>query len=120
MNPIVDGSYNNNESFLKQFAQVAAQKYADSGPIEREAIRKLINGTANLLTDQDTAESKALLQKIFNDLDGYNITNDVDFSTAYWRLTANLDRCYRVILVAHSQGNFYSNELLSELYSKYS
>ncbi|MEF2495020.1 KTSC domain-containing protein [Vibrio mimicus] len=119
LHPIVDGSYNDNEDLIKQFAQVAAQKYADSGPIEREAIKKLIRGTTNLLTDQDTAESKALLQKIFNDLDGYNITNDVDFSTAYRRLTANLDTCYRVILVGHSQGNFYSNELLSELYSKY-
>lgn len=120
LNGIVDGSYNRNEEFIKQFAQVAAQKYADSGPVEQAAIRGLIIGTTDLLPNSDSAKSKAILKEIFSALDAYTIRGNSDFSQAYGRLQANLNTCQRIILVGHSQGNFYSNGLLSAFYNGYS
>ncbi|MDP2500142.1 KTSC domain-containing protein [Vibrio splendidus] len=117
--PFVDGSYNNTEVFYQQFQQVALQKYEEAGPIEKEIIKKLLRGTVDAFNDQDSEVSKLLITKIFSELDRYVIVGDSDFSTAKVRLTSNLNQCARVILVGHSQGNFYSNGLLESLYNEY-
>ncbi|MCJ2376923.1 KTSC domain-containing protein [Vibrio sp. ZSDZ34] len=119
MSPIVDGSYNNSEDLTKQVEQVAKQNYEEATPEQREVLKMLINGTFSFYTGLSDEEAKTLISGLFSELDAYLITGDEDYLTAERRLSSNLDQCKRVILVGHSQGNFYSNGLLESLYNKY-
>lgn len=119
MSPIVDGSYNNFEDLTEQIEQVIKQKYEEATIEERKILKMLINGTFSYYSGLSDEDANILINGIFSELDAYFITGDGDYLTAERRLPSNLEQCKRIILVGHSQGNFYSNGLLDSLYNKY-
>lgn len=118
---MVNGSYNENEDFRAQFAEVTSQKYDESakGTPEYDAIRRLIGGATYLVSGQDLQLTTQMFTAIMTDLNGYSILRDADLQKAKRRLESQLKNCTRTIIVGHSQGNFYSNALITSLYGSY-
>ncbi|MBD1576421.1 KTSC domain-containing protein [Vibrio sp. S11_S32] len=116
-----NGSWNQSESFLIQFKQVALQKFTELNVNKavQENISNTFSGFDTAPTSQQSAQEttdvmSAILEEIHD-----TYYQDQTFQHAYSSVTKLLDECKRVVLIGHSQGNFYTNALLDNLYSSY-
>lgn len=108
--------HNKSESLLKQVFEVIRQKYEDRQ--SNKAIIEFINNDPEFLDDvvshekvqEFLREIKHMYQYSANDADGKALIN----------MAENLlDNCGRLIMITHSQGNFYGNMALNHIYSDY-
>ncbi|MBE0360771.1 KTSC domain-containing protein [Pseudoalteromonas aliena] len=114
------GSYNKSEAILMQIYEVAQQKYSDL-PVfspEYRIITAIIGGTVSSLSDIDIAQIESVLQDVFTEVN-YSIIDETDYKNAFQRLQFQMHSCNRIILIGHSQGNFYTNALFEEAISTY-
>src|SRR5690554_1595980 len=108
--------HNKSESLLKQIFEVIRQKYEDRQ--SSKAIIEFINNDPEFLNDvvshekvqEFLREIKHMYQYSANDADGKALINKVENL---------LDNCGRLIMITHSQGNFYGNMALNHIYSDY-
>jgi len=107
-----DTAYNQNEPAWEQLVQVYAQKAGD----DLSAFWRMINGNT-LLPDW--------LKQAISDATGANMasalqpfTNDADLAQHMQSYRAALDLHAKLVIVSHSQGNFYANAAYSELASE--
>ncbi|WP_086981861.1 KTSC domain-containing protein [Vibrio aphrogenes] len=115
------GSWNPSEPFLEQFKQVALQKFTELNVNQtvQDNIAKTFSGFSVARTSQQSAqETTDVMSAILKEIsDTYY--QDQTFNHAYHSVTDLLDNCNRVVLIGHSQGNFYTNALLDALYADY-
>jgi hypothetical protein len=112
----VGGTHNDSEPVLTQALEVLRQKVEDGET--SEAIMEFINGDDGYL---DALTDRQQVEAFLGDInDYYTLGDDVDQQAANADVRALLDTCSRVIVITHSQGNFYGNRVLSSLYSGYS
>ena len=103
-----------------QIYEVAQQKYSDL-PVfspEYRIITAIIGGTVSSLSDIDIAQIESVLQDVFTEVN-YSIIDETDYKNAFQRLQFQMHSCNRIILIGHSQGNFYTNALFEETISTY-
>lgn len=116
--PIVEGSHNRSESLLEQVFQVARQKYQDADASIREAVLQFLNDEYDFLNNPGTtAEVQGFLSSINDAYSG--ILSEADSKAAEGGIVNLLDECMRVVMVTHSQGNFYGNAIFNDLYATY-
>ena len=114
-NPNIQGQHNKDENKLSQIFEVARQKWGDD-----EAVDEIINFLNNESSDSEKA--KEAIAEFLQDINvEYESTlNEEDSQLALSKIEDLLDTCSRVVLITHSQGNFYGNAILNDLYSSYS
>ncbi|MFH6955328.1 KTSC domain-containing protein [Pseudoalteromonas sp. XMcav1-K] len=114
------GSHNEDEALHLQIFEVAQHKYADLSPTSEKyrIITAIIGGTIDALSADETALVESVIRDVFNDVN-YSRLNDTDYRNAYQKLLFQMHSCNRIILVGHSQGNFYTNALFDEVISSY-
>lgn len=115
----VSGTYNLNESVFEQILQVARHKLQDANAATRLAIKQFFNDDPEYLNDPDGV---AAVQDFLFDINAAytGILAEDDTRKAKASLVSLLDSCARVVLITHSQGNFYGNALFNDLYAGYS
>ncbi|WP_323846679.1 KTSC domain-containing protein [Microbulbifer magnicolonia] len=118
----VEGSYNFDESKFEQILEVTRQKIEDISNNNTNTfslvIRKILNGDFKSISDlrkQFVIEYFADTAMFFVD----SITEESDYLTAKAELSNLLQECPRVVLVTHSQGNFYGNALFNEMLARF-
>lgn len=115
------GSWNPSEPFLQQFKQVALHKFTELNINQeiRDNIAKTFSGfsvaRASQTSAQETSDVMSAILKEVHD----TYYQDQTFQHAYSSITQLLDECKRIVLIGHSQGNFYTNALLDALYTEY-
>ncbi|WP_105172565.1 KTSC domain-containing protein [Pseudoalteromonas sp. T1lg24] len=114
------GSYNKDELLHLQIFEVAQHKYADLSLTSEKyrIITAIIGGTIDALSADETVLVESVIRDVFNDVN-YSRLNDTDYRNAYQKLLFQMHSCNRIILVGHSQGNFYTNALFDEVISSY-
>ncbi len=112
------GSHNRSEFALFQALEVARQKLEDEASTGATAILEFINGDPQYLR---TEEGIAAVQEYLDDINTvYSVTlTERDTENAIEGLTQLLDTCSRVVMLTHSQGNFYGNAIFNEIYATY-
>lgn len=115
------GSWNPSEPFLQQFKQVALHKFTELNINQeiRNNIAKTFSGfNVARSSPQSAQETTDVMSAILEEIKG-TYYQDKTFQHAYQSVTSLLDDCNRVVLIGHSQGNFYTNALLDALYTDY-
>ncbi|WP_281649133.1 KTSC domain-containing protein [Parendozoicomonas sp. Alg238-R29] len=112
----INGTYNESENALFQIFEVARQKFEDGD--SNQAIIQFLNNDPGYLDSLTTEEQ---VREFLNDInDVYSGTlAEQDTKNAIADVAELLDTCSRVILVTHSQGNFYGNAVINSLYADY-
>ncbi|WAJ70198.1 KTSC domain-containing protein [Catenovulum adriaticum] len=114
----VTGNHNASEFFVSQIFEVGKHKWEDDEAAD--AIIDFLNGEHRFLTNRPQIEKLGLqsfLQDISNE---YQQTlNEGTSIFGLYALKELLDTCSRVILITHSQGNFYGNAIITEMYNSY-
>lgn len=118
----VKGAYNDNEFFVSQLAEVAKHKIEDIA--ETQSIKnKLEEAVYQILLGNPVQEIK---KDLLIDIIAHNwnyflpsIINENDYINAISQLKNTINGCSRNVLVSHSQGNFYANKLIDDMYSKH-
>jgi hypothetical protein len=115
----VSGTYNLNESVFEQVLQVARHKLQDANAATRLAIKQFFNDDPEYLNDP---YGVAAVQDFLTDINAAyrGVLAEDDTRKAKSSLVNLLDSCARVVLMTHSQGNFYGNALFNDLYAGYS
>lgn len=115
----ISGTYNLSEPVFEQVLQVARHKLQDVNAATRFAIKQFLNGDPEYLNDP---EAVAAVQDFLTDINAAyrGILAEPDTQKAKANLVSLLDSCARVVLMTHSQGNFYGNALFNDLYAGYS
>lgn len=108
--------HNKSENILIQVFEVIRQKYEDRK--SSKAIIEFINNDPDFLDDLTSHEKvQEFLQEIQH---MYRFSeNEEDGKALITKAKSLLDNCGRLILITHSQGNFYGNMALNHLYSDY-
>ncbi|MBE0500069.1 MAG: KTSC domain-containing protein [Desulfuromonadales bacterium] len=114
----VSGTYNLSEPVFEQILQVARHKLQDANAATRLAIKQFLNDDPEYLNDPDGI---AAVQDFLTDINAAytGILAEDDARKAKASLVSLLDSCARVVLITHSQGNFYGNALFNDLYAGY-
>ena len=114
----VSGSHNRSKQALIQVVQVARHKFQDANARTRLAIMRFLNNDPKYASDP---ESVAIVQEFLHEINvAYQgIMAEQDTIEAKRNLVKLLDTCSRVLLMTHSQGNFYGNALFNDLYANY-
>lgn len=109
--------HNDSEWALAQALEVLRQKFEDNE--STDAIMEFINNDSGFL---DSLTSTAQVEDFLRDInDIYDFTaSEEDADAAISKTREMLNTCSRVILITHSQGNFYGNAVMSNIYSSYS
>lgn len=107
-----------NEPIFEQILQVARHKLQDANAEIRLAIKRFFNDDPEYLNDP---EAITAVQDFLADINAAyrGILAEDDTLKAKASLVNLLDSCARVILMTHSQGNFYGNALFNDLYTGY-
>lgn len=114
----VSGTHNPRVNVVVDAINVAKHKYQDAEATVRQAIMRFMNG--DLTYANDTAQVKAVQDFLAEIAEAYTAMNSQeDTRQARANLVGLLDTCARVLLMTHSQGNFYANTLFNDLYSSY-
>jgi hypothetical protein len=115
-----DGNYNNNEVIYEQIYEVAQQKYSDLSIFSPKyrIITAILNGTVSVLNKKDLMILQEVILESVIDAN-YSIINETDYNNAYQKLNFHMNSCNRIILLGHSQGNFYTNVLFEEIIDNY-
>ncbi|MGV2872649.1 KTSC domain-containing protein [Colwellia sp. E150_009] len=113
-NPNIQGQHNKDENKLSQIFEVARQKWEDDDAAD-EIIKFLNNESSS------SERAKEAIAEFLQDISiEYQSTiSEEDSQLAIAKLENILDSCSRVVLISHSQGNFYGNAILNDLYSSY-
>ena len=108
--------HNKSEALLKQVFEVIRQKYEDKK--SSRAIIEFINNDPEFLNDVVSHEKvQEFLQEIKH---LYQFTeSEADGKALIIKTQDLLDNCGRLILITHSQGNFYGNMAMTHFYSDY-
>ena len=108
--------HNDSEWILEQALQVLRQKVEDNE--STEAIFEFINSDSGFLDSlTDTEQVQDYLQSIQY---AYDFSaNEEDAQAAISMTEDMLDSCSRLVLITHSQGNFYANVVMHSIYSNY-
>lgn len=108
--------HNKSEPLLLQIFEVIRQKYEDRK--SSKAIIEFINNDPDFLDD---LVSHARVQEFLQEIRlMYQFSeNDEDGKALIYKAKNLLDNCGRLILITHSQGNFYGNMAVNHLYSEY-
>lgn len=117
----VEYSWNKSEVFLQQFKQVALHKFTELNvnKLVQDNISNTFAGFHVAPTSQQAAqETTDVMSAILKEITG-TYYQDQTFQHAYQSVASLLDDCNRVVLIGHSQGNFYTNALLDALYTDY-
>lgn len=114
----VYGTHNKNENAIEQLIEVAGQKYGDWNARQKAAVHEFILGGGEFTKD---AEGMAAVEQFLKDIGAsyYSQIGEEDALLARESLRVLLDTCSRVVMVTHSQGNFYGNMLMNWAYSTY-
>lgn len=114
----VSASYNDNEKALAQLAEVARHKFQDAHANVRLAIKRFLNGDPEYLNDPEAVQA---VQEFLDSINAayQGILAEQDTVMAKSNLVKLLNTCSRVVLMTHSQGNFYGNALFNDLYASY-
>ncbi|MFY8328714.1 KTSC domain-containing protein [Pseudoalteromonas sp. ZZD1] len=114
------GSYNKDEDLHMQIYEVAKQKYGDLSPFSNKyhLITAIVGGTVDSLSQENIAHVESVIEEVFSDVT-YSKLNDTDYRNAYQKLLFQMHSCNRIILIGHSQGNFYTNTLFEDIISNY-
>ncbi|MGS0497609.1 KTSC domain-containing protein [Pseudoalteromonas sp. S1727] len=114
------GSYNKDEDLHMQIYEVAKQKYGDLSPFSNKyhLITAIVGGTVGSLSQENIAHVESVIEEVFSDVT-YSKLNDTDYRNAYQKLLFQMHSCNRIILIGHSQGNFYTNALFEDIISNY-
>jgi len=114
----ISGTYNFNETVFTQVLEVARHKLQDANATTRLAIKQFLNDDPEYLNDPDRV---AAVQDFLTDINAAyrGILAEDDTRKAKVSLVNLLDSCARVVLLTHSQGNFYGNALFNDLYAGY-
>ncbi|MDN3380755.1 MULTISPECIES: KTSC domain-containing protein [unclassified Pseudoalteromonas] len=114
------GSYNKDEDLHMQIYEVAKQKYGDLSPFSNKyhLITAILGGTVDSLSQENIAHIESVIEEVFSSVT-YSKLNDTDYRNAYQKLLFQMHSCNRIILIGHSQGNFYTNALFEETISTY-
>lgn len=117
-NSDVKGTHNISEGAYNQVMEVAKQKTEDGNATKKQAVLEFINGDYDYLNSE---EGVAAVQEYLEAIKGaYEYTlNEEDGLKAKQGLEELLDTCSRVVMITHSQGNFYGNALLNGVYASY-
>ncbi|MGI9273475.1 MAG: hypothetical protein ACR2PT_01270, partial [Endozoicomonas sp.] len=100
-------SYNHNENPVELILELARQKLLD----DYSSILLWIAGIAEAPEWFEEA-----LESIVVSYDVFNYVIDSDLQRHVSDYTRDIERCRKVVLVAHSQGNFYGNEAWNLVY----
>ncbi|WP_412068566.1 YfaP family protein [Rubrivirga sp. IMCC43871] len=99
-------AYNQNEAWHRQVWEVNGQSLSDSWGAFAEFLRGFRDGDAR--DDQLLQRSaEASMADVWN--------NEADVASHVQAYESYLDQGYKVVIVAHSQGNFYANEACRRL-----
>lgn len=114
------GSYNKDEDLHLQIYEIAQQKYADLPIFSKkyDVIKAILGGNLGSLSSEEVEMVEAVLQEVFSAVD-FKRLDDTDYRNAYQKLLFQLHSCNRIILIGHSQGNYYTNSLFDEVLSNY-
>ncbi|MGS0536409.1 KTSC domain-containing protein [Pseudoalteromonas sp. SaAl2] len=114
------GNYNKDEDLHMQIYEVAKQKYGDLSPFSNKyhLITAIVGGTVDSLSQENIAHVESVIEEVFSDVT-YSKLNDTDYRNAYQKLLFQMHSCNRIILIGHSQGNFYTNALFEDIISNY-
>ncbi len=112
----VSGAYNKSEAGLSEVFEVLRQKSED---FVSESILLLLNNDflGYVESLESESEIKALLEIINTVYAGTYAEEDTQIAKA--GVVDILDTCSRVVLVTHSQGNFYGNAIFNDIYAQY-
>jgi len=113
-NPNIQGQHNKDENKLSQIFEVARQKWEDDDAAD--VIIDFLNNESS-----NTERAKKAIAEFLQDINvEYESTlNEEDSLLALSKLEGILNTCSRVVMITHSQGNFYGNAILNNLYSNY-
>ncbi|EOB6303246.1 TPA: KTSC domain-containing protein [Vibrio vulnificus] len=117
----VKGAYNQYEGHIKQLYQVARQKYQDLDRHSPEYIvlTSILGGFIYELSSDQFSTITPFLIDLMSFLPDHEIESEVDFQYAMNGLRIALNSCARIVLIGHSQGNFYANALVNEMTNTY-
>lgn len=108
--------HNKSEALLKQVFEVIRQKYEDRQ--SNKAIIEFINNDPEFLDDVVSHEKVQEFLREIQHMYQYS-ANDADGKALINKAESLLDNCGRLIMITHSQGNFYGNMALNHIYSDY-
>ncbi|WP_375753585.1 KTSC domain-containing protein [Vibrio sp. HN007] len=102
----IDASYNQSEVWYQQLVEVFAHKNIDNWSFFWQYLNGII-------------EAPDWFQEAIQDIsaNSHGVINDSDLAAYVGMYRKAIDECYRVLIVAHSQGNFYGNHAWSAIYS---
>ncbi|KAF7788902.1 hypothetical protein PRUB_a2003 [Pseudoalteromonas rubra] len=109
----IDHVYNMNEDKLEQFMEVLAQKERDEN---RNSSADYWREAAYLSLGGSNVENIQLLASI---IDFHNQPTDKDLEAMISKSLSYINANYNVVLLAHSQGNFYANEVYDAIAARY-
>ena len=114
--PKVDGYLNKSETGLAELFEVARQKFED---ILSDAILSFLNSdfigfTDSLESEQEVQDFLATINSIYT-----GTYAEEDTRNARDGIIQKLNTCSRVVLMTHSQGNFYGNAIFNDIYANY-
>lgn len=114
----VTGAHNESEHFVAQILEVIDQKYTDWRASEKAAVHEFILSGGEFTKD---VEGMAAVEKFLKEVGAayYKNLGEEDAIEARLKLKYLLDKCSRVVMVTHSQGNFYGNMLMSWAYQQH-
>ncbi|WP_048691198.1 KTSC domain-containing protein [Catenovulum maritimum] len=115
----VSGTHNVSEFFTSQIFEVGRHKWEDDEA--SDAIIEFLNGEYNS-SSKVTVKEKEKIQEFLMDINNeYHLTlSEPESIFGLHSVKLLLDTYTRVILITHSQGNFYGNAILSQAYESYS
>lgn len=108
--------HNKSEALLKQVFEVIRQKYEDRQ--SSKAIIEFVNNDPEFLNDVVSHEKVQEFLRAIQHMYQYS-ANDADGKALINKAINLLDNCGRLIMITHSQGNFYGNMALNHIYSEY-
>ncbi|QFU23718.1 KTSC domain-containing protein [Shewanella eurypsychrophilus] len=120
----VRGSYNNDEVAILQVLEVAKQKLKDK-PATGEVLSEYFDVLSQFLSGNivviGAEYHEIVLQSLAEALVQVlpDINQEQDYASAYTGLSHVMAECSRTILVSHSQGNFYGNAVVEDIYNKF-
>ncbi|ENM5747453.1 KTSC domain-containing protein [Vibrio mimicus] len=115
----VQVAYNVDEAFLVQVAEVAFHKMTEEqkGADEGRLLENFILGHNLNIIDDLAGTFSWFFTEIVEDVESIQVEGD--YQNMRHLLNLTMDDCTRVLLVTHSQGNFYGNRLFTEISNSY-
>jgi|GEM_PF-6915205 len=109
----VELAYNQKESALSDFAEVATQFLKQNENLsEKQAWAKFAIEYFNIKNNPVADYATTALA----DLNESNYVNDIDLTKLFNKVVALIEDGYKVVILPHSQGNFYANRVWDRIH----